>query len=145
VKDHTFFVAEGQWRISGSIVDVAGNANIAIGIVVITRSGDLWIFEEQVNELQNRYTILPLEPGAMVTAFTGVNGVMGELKGSLVFFDDLILMTYTSADGHFHGCEALRLLQDGRYETRAALFRDGGHVSSWSYQLEPVESEQTRT
>jgi hypothetical protein len=136
VRDHTFFVREGQWRISGSVIDVAGNANIAIGIAVITRSGNLFIFEEQVNELQTRYTILPLERGANMTAFNGVNGVMGELKGSLIFFDDLILLTYTSVDGVFHGCEALRLLEEGRYETRGALFRDGGHVSSWSYTLE---------
>ncbi len=136
MKDHTLFVREGRWRISGSVVDVAGNANIAIGLAVVTHSGDLWILEEQVNELQNRHTILPLANGAAATAFSGVNGVMGELKGALAFFEDLILLTYTSTDGHFHCCEALRLMEENRYETRGALFRDGGHVSSWSYVLE---------
>ncbi|MFP5245162.1 MAG: hypothetical protein ACLGH0_00615 [Thermoanaerobaculia bacterium] len=135
---HRFLLQEGRWRISGSTIDVAGNANIAIGIAVLTRSGELWILEEQVNELQNRYTILPLENGASATSFNGVNGILGALKGAYVFFDDLILCTYTSDDGHYHGCEASRALEDDRYETRGALFRDGGHVSSWSYVLEPA-------
>ncbi|HEY0160997.1 MAG TPA: hypothetical protein VGF28_27175 [Thermoanaerobaculia bacterium] len=132
----TFLVREGRWQISGSVVDVAGNPNIAIGLAVVTHSGELWILEEQVNEVQNRYTILPLADGATATSFNGVNGVMGELRGALVFFDDQILLTYTSDDGHFHGCETLRMLDDATYETRGALFRDAGHVSSWSYTLQ---------
>ncbi|HEX8619229.1 MAG TPA: hypothetical protein VF911_16730 [Thermoanaerobaculia bacterium] len=136
MKDHTFLAREGRWQISGSVVDVAGNPNIAIGLAVVTHSGELWILEEQVNELQNRYTILPLAPGATATAFNGVNGVMGELGGSFVFFDDLLILTYTSSDLTFHGCEALRMLDEDRYETRGALFRNGGHVSSWSYVLQ---------
>ncbi len=136
MKDHTFLAHEGRWQIAGSVVDVTGNPNIAIGLAVVTHSGELWILEEQVNELQNRYTILPLAAGATATAFNGVNGVMGELRGSFVFFNDLILLTYTSVDNQFHGCEALRMLDDGRYETRGALFREGGHVSSWSYVLQ---------
>jgi hypothetical protein len=135
VKDHTLFVREGRWQISGSTVDVAGNPNIAIGLAVISRSGELWILEEQLNELQSRYTILPLEQGATATSFNGVSGIMGELSGSLVFFDDLILMTYTSTDGRYHSCEAIRMLDSDRYETRGALFLERGHVSSWSYQL----------
>lgn len=136
MNDQTFLVREGRWQISGSVVDVAGNPNIAIGMAVVTHCGALWILEEQVNEVQNRYTILPLANGATATSFNGGNGVMGELRGSFVFFDDQILLTYTSADGHFHGCESLRMLDEGRYETRGALFRDGGHVSSWSYTLQ---------
>lgn len=136
MNEQTFLIREGRWQISGSIVDVAGNPNIAIGLAVVTHSGDVWILEEQVNELQNRYTILPLANGATATAFTGLNGVMGELKGSFVFFEDVILLTYVSTDGHFQGVEALRRLDEHRYETRGALFRDGGHVSSWSYALQ---------
>ena len=30
------------------------------------------------------------------------------------------------------------MLDDVRYETRGALFLDGGHVSSWSYGLQRV-------
>jgi hypothetical protein len=85
---------------------------------------------------ERAYTILPLANGATATSFNGVNGVMGELRGAFVFFDDQILLTYTSDDGHFHGCESLRMLDEDRYETRGALFRDGGHVSSWSYTLQ---------
>ncbi len=136
MRDHTLFVREGRWQISGSIIDVAGNPNIAVGLAVVTHSGELWILEEQVNELQNRYTILPLANGASATSFNGVNGVMGELRGAFAFFDDVILLTYTSEDGAFHGIESLRMLDAGRYETRGALFRDGGHVSSWSYVLQ---------
>lgn len=135
MKDHTLFVREGRWQLSGSTVDVAGNPNIAIGLAVVTHSGELWILEEQVNELQSRYTILPLANGATATRFNGVSGVMGELEGSMVFFDDLILLTYTSSDGRYHGCEALRMLDGDRYETRGALFLEQGHVSSWSYVL----------
>ncbi|MDQ3282358.1 MAG: hypothetical protein M3Q69_13230 [Acidobacteriota bacterium] len=133
---HTLFVEEGRWQLAGSIVDVAGNPNIAIGLAVVTHSGELWILEEQVNELQNRYTILPLAVGATATSFNGVNGVMGELRGAFIFFEDVILLTYTSDDGVFHGLESLQRRDENRYETRGALFRDAGHVSSWSYALE---------
>jgi hypothetical protein len=129
------YLHEGRWELSGSTVDVAGNPNIAIGFVAVTRSGELWIIDEQVNELQNRYTMLPLADGLTATAFNGVNGVMGELAGSFVFFDDTILCTYASADGHYVGCETSRMIDSSHYETRGALFRDGGHVSSWSYAL----------
>lgn len=133
---HTLFAQEGRWVVSGSTVDVAGNPNIAVGVIVVTRSGELWIADEQVNEVTNRYTILPLADGATATRFNGVNGVMGEVGGALVFFEDLVLMTYSSTDGHYHGCEALRRIGDTRYDTRGALFLDGGHVSSWSYVLQ---------
>jgi hypothetical protein len=136
VRDHTFLVREGRWQLSGSVVDVAGNPNIAVGLAVVTHSGELWILEEQVNELQNRYTILPLANGASATSFNGMNGVMGELRGAFAFFEDVILLTYTSSDGAFAGVESLRMLDADRYETRGALFRDGGHVSSWSYVLQ---------
>ncbi|MEA2463911.1 MAG: hypothetical protein QOJ98_1658 [Acidobacteriota bacterium] len=136
MKEHTFLLREGPWQLAGSVVDVAGNPNIAVGLAVVTHSGDLWILEEQVNELQNRYTILPLASGATATMFNGVNGVMGELRGAFVFFEDIILLTYTSDDGRYHGCESLRMLAEDRYETRGALFLDAGHVSSWSYVLQ---------
>lgn len=135
MKDHTLYVREGRWQISGSTIDVAGNPNIAVGLLVVSRSGDLWIAEEQINELQSRLTILPPENGASTTRFNGVSGVMGEIDGALAFFDDIILMTYGSDDGAFRGVESLRILDEDRYETRGALFRDGGHVSSWSYVL----------
>ena len=55
MNEHTLYLAEGRWQISGSTVDVAGNPNIAIGYAVVSRSGELWVVEEQVNELQNRF------------------------------------------------------------------------------------------
>ncbi len=135
MNPHTLYVAEGRWQISGSTIDVAGNPNIAIGLLVVSRSGALWIAEEQLNELQSRWTILPLENGASTTRFNGVSGVMGELEGALAFFEDIILLTYESIDGDFRGVESMRILDGDRYESRGALFRDGGHVSSWSYVL----------
>jgi hypothetical protein len=136
VNEGLLFVTEGRWVISGSTVDVAGNPNIAVGTLAVVRSGELWIADEQVNEVQNRYTILPLEAGATATRFNGVNGIMGEVEGALVYFEDVILMTYRSSDGHYHGCDAIRPGGDGSYATRGALFLDGGHVSSWSYVLQ---------
>lgn len=136
MKDHTYLLTEGRWQLSGSTVDVAGNPNVAIGMIVVSRSGDLTIVEQQVNELQSRYTVLPLERGAGATSFSGVNGVMGELKGSYAFFEDVILLTYASTDGQYNGCEMLRISGPGTYDVRGALFSDEGHVSSWSYALQ---------
>jgi hypothetical protein len=133
VNEHTLYVAEGRWQISGSTIDVAGNPNIAIGLLVVTRSGELWIAEEQLNEVQSRWTILPLETGASTTRFNGVSGVLGEIDGALAFFEDVILLTYGSTE--FRGVECVRMLDADRYETRGALFRNGGHVSSWSYVM----------
>ena len=136
MTEHTLFLADGRWVISGSTVDVAGNPNIAVGALVVTRSGELFVVDEQLNEVRNQYTVLPLADGATATRFNGVNGVMGEVEGALVFFEDLILMTYASSDGRYHGCEALRRRSAAEYDTRGALFLEGGHVSSWSYVLQ---------
>lgn len=136
MNDHTYLLAEATWKLSGSTIDVASNPNIAIGLVVVSRSGELIIVEQQVNELQSRYTVLPIETGAAATAFSGVNGVMGELKGSYAFFEDVILCTYASADGRFNGVETLLVIGASSYQVRGALFSNDGHVSSWSYALE---------
>jgi hypothetical protein len=137
VNDHTYLCREGRWEIEGSTIDVAGNPNVMIGFVVVTHR-DSWIVEEQLNEVQTRYAVAPLAPGISATCFTGANGMAGEVHGSLAFFDDLILSMYSSDDGHYHACEALRRLGDDRYENRGALFLDGGHVSSWSLTLRRV-------
>ena len=122
--------------VSGSTVDVAGNANIAAGVVVVAHSGALWIAEEQINEVLNRYTILPLEKGLTAARFNGINGIMGDVEGALVFFDDVILMTYGSSDHRYQASEVMRQVGEARYETRGALFLERGHVSSWSYALQ---------
>ncbi len=132
---HTFLAEEGRWQISGSTIDVAGNANIAIGFVEIVRDGDRMRLEEQINELQSRYDITPLAKGAPATTFTGVSGLLGALHGSFVFFEDVILLTYRSDDRRYQGLEALRCIDEDTYQTRGAMFLNDAHVSSWSYVL----------
>lgn len=136
MNDHTLFTQEGRWQIAGSTIDVAGNANIAVGFAVVAHTSTVWLLEEQINELQNRYQIQPLAQGAPATSFSGLNGIVGKLHGCLVFFDDLMLSTYRSEDGLYGGTEALRLVNADRYEVRGALFHKGAHVSSWFYGLQ---------
>ena len=135
MRDHTYLLHEGRWEIEGSTIDVAGNPNIMIGFALVTHD-ESWIFEEELNESQNRYVIAPLTPGIAATCFTGMNGIVGEVHGSFAFFEDLILLMYGSDDGHYQACEALRKMDDDRYDARGALFLDGGHVSSWSLTLQ---------
>jgi hypothetical protein len=136
VKDHTLFVREGRWQISGSTVDVAGNPNIVIGYVVVVHDGRKWIVEEQINESVNRYEAEPLPAGATATRLDGTNGAIGAVTGAYVFFEDVILATYRSTDGHYAGVESMRMIDADRYQTRGALFLDDGHVSSWSLVLQ---------
>jgi hypothetical protein len=137
VRDHTYLLEEGRWEIGGSMIDVVGNATVMTGYAVVTHT-DQWIVEEQINESMNRYAIVPPVEDRAATVFTGANGITGEVNGTLAFFDDLILSTYHSDDGHYSASEAFRRLDDDRYQWRGALFYDGGHVSNWSLEMRRV-------
>ena len=136
MKEHTYLLRPGKWQISGSTIDVAGNANIAIGFAVVTHDGAHWVIEEHINELGTRYDIPTVPAVASAAPFKGSSGIAGSIKGAFAFFDDVILATWHSDDGKYVSVESLRMLSDDRYETRGALFLNGGHVSSWSYALQ---------
>jgi hypothetical protein len=136
VKEHTYVLRPGKWQIAGSTIDVAGNANVAIGFAVVTHEGTLWTIEEHINEVGTRYEIPTVAANAPAAAFKGSSGIAGTIKGDFAFFDDLILATWRSDDGKYVSVESFRMLGDDRYETRGALFLNGGHVSSWSYVLQ---------
>ena len=128
-------LTEARWQLAGSTVDVAGNANIVVGVIAVTHGEATWIVEEQVNELRSRYEVTPLEAGATAAPFTGVSGLFGPMRGSYVFFDDIILLAYRSDDGRYTGLESMRRVAPERYESRGTLLLDGAHVSSWSLTM----------
>lgn len=136
-EHHTYLFREGRWQISGSTIDVAGNPNVMIGYAIVTH-GDAWTVVEQINESANHYTINPPGDDFAATTFTGANGITGEVNGTFAFFEDVILSTYHSDDGHYSASEAFLKVNDDEYEARGALFYDGGHVSSWSLTLQRV-------
>ncbi len=138
MKEHSYILRPGKWQISGSTVDVTGNPNIAVGYAVVTHEGDRWIIEEHINEVGNHYQIptVPAEAGA--AAFKGSSGIAGTFTGDFAFFADVILATWRSDDKNYVSVESFRMLAEDRYETRGALFMNGGHVSSWSYGLQRV-------
>jgi hypothetical protein len=135
VKEHTYLLRPGKWQISGSTIDVAGNANIAIGYAVVTHDGAHWTIEEHINELGTRYDVPTVPSTAAAAPCKGTSGIAGAFEGAFAFFEDVILATWRSHDGKYASIESLRQLADDRYETRGALFLSGGHVSSWSYTL----------
>ena len=137
MNEHTYLLREGRWQISGSTIDVAGNPNVLIGYAIVIH-GKHWTVEEQINESSNHYTIVPPDEDLGATTFTGANGITGEVNGTFAFFEDMILSAYHSDDGHYSASEVFRRLEDDRYEARGALFKDGGHVSSWSLTMERV-------
>lgn len=135
MREHTYVLRPGKWQISGSTVDVAGNANIAIGYAVVTHEGAHWTIEEHINELGTRYDIPTVPAIAPAAPFKGTSGVAGAIKGGFAFFEDVILASWRSDNDKYTSVESFRMLDDDRYETRGALFLNGGHVSSWSYML----------
>lgn len=138
MKEHSYILRPGKWQISGSTVDVAGNPNIAIGYAVVTHEGDRWIIEEHINEVGNHYQIPTVAAEAGAAAFKGSSGIAGTFTGDFAFFADVILATWRSDDKNYVSVESFRMLAEDRYETRGALFMNGGHVSSWSYGLQRV-------
>lgn len=136
MREHTYLLRPGKWQISGSTIDVAGNANIAIGYAVVTHEGAHWTIEEHINELGTRYEIPTVPSTAAAVSCKGSSGVGGAFEGAFAFFEDVILATWRSDDRKYTSVESLRMLDDDRYETRGALFLNGGHVSSWSYVLQ---------
>jgi hypothetical protein len=140
VKEHTLVLRPGKWQVAGSTIDVAGNPNVAVGYIVVTHEGLRWVIEEHINEVGTHYEIPTPAPAAAAAAFKGSSGIAGGLKGGFAFFDDVILATWRGDDGKYASVESMRMLSDDRYETRGALFLNGGHVSSWSYVLERAQS-----
>jgi hypothetical protein len=135
VKEHTYVLRPGKWQIAGSTIDVAGNANVAIGYAIVTHEGAVWTIEEHINEVGTRYDIPTVDASAAAAALKGSSGIAGTIKGDFAFFDDVILATWRSDDGRYVSIESFRMLAEDRYDTRGALFLNGGHVSSWSYTL----------
>lgn len=136
MNEHTFILRPGKWQIAGSTIDVAGNANIAIGYAVVTHEGAHWVIEEHINEVGTRYDIPTVDSSAPAAPFKGTSGVAGAFTGAFAFFEDVILATWRSDDGTYFSAGSYRVLAEDLYETRGALFLNGGHVSSWSYVLQ---------
>lgn len=134
MTEHSYLLREGRWEISGSTIDVAGNPNVMIGYAIVTH-GDQWIVDEELNENTSRFAVVPPGEDRNATTFTGRDGISGEVQGTFAFFDDVILSTYSSGDGHYAACEVFLRRDEAHYEVRGALFLDGGHVSSWSLTL----------
>ena len=138
MKEHSYILRPGKWQLAGSTVDVTGNPNVAVGYVVVTHEGDRWIIEEHINEVGNQYQIPTVGSEAGAAPFKGSSGIAGGFTGDFAFFDDVILATWRSDDGKYVSVESFRMLAEDRYDTRGALFLNGGHVSSWSYALQRV-------
>ena len=138
MNEHSYLLREGRWQISGSTVDVAGNPNVMIGYAIVTRDGDAWTIDEELNENTSRFTIAPLTGDRNATTFTGRDGISGEVRGTFAFFEDMILCAYRSDDGRYSASEVFLRKAEDCYEARGALFLNGGHVSSWSLTLTPV-------
>ena len=80
MREHTYLLRPGKWQISGSTIDVAGNANIAIGYAVVTHDGAHWTVEEHINELGTHYDV-PTDPSTAAAApFKGSGGVAGAAR-----------------------------------------------------------------
>lgn len=136
MNEHSFITRPGNWQIAGSTVDVAGNANVAVGYAVVTHEGDRWIVEQHINEVGTRYEIPTVRAEAAAAPFKGTSGIAASFTGDFAFFADVILATWRSDDGDYVSVESFRALAEDRYETRGALFMKGRHVSSWSYALQ---------
>lgn len=135
MNEHTFLLREGRWQISGSTIDVAGNPNVMIGYAIVSRNGDQWVVDEELNENTSRFALAPIGEDRNATSFTGMDGITGGVSGTFAFFEDMILSTYRSDDGQYHASEVFLRRAEDQYEVRGALFLHGGHVSSWSLTL----------
>ena len=136
MNEHSYILRPGSWQIAGSTIDVAGNANVAVGYALVTHEGARWIIEEHLNEVGTRYEIPAVREESGAAPFKGTSGIAGSFTGDFAFFADVILATWRSDDGKYVSVESFRLLAEDRYESRGALFMNGGHVSSWSYALQ---------
>jgi hypothetical protein len=135
VRDHTYLLREGRWEALGTLIDTAGNANVAVGWFVVMHQSDKWTIEAQMNEFHNTYEVIPRKADAAAIPWTSVNPPIGNLKGWFALFEDTILSSFLSDDGRYSGSEAMRMVDADTYDVRGALYLDNGHVSSWSTVL----------
>lgn len=139
---HTFF-NEGKWLARGFFFDEQMNAFAASGDTIVKHEKDLWVNIGHMHiEMptpviyEAKYEIVPFKQGQLSTTWAAANVDVGKLVGTFVVVGDTILSIYkTEGSGPFSGAEILKQSEDGEYEARGALLRDGVRISSWTFKL----------
>lgn len=80
------------------------------------------------------YELTPTED-ELVMDFFQENGEVGDLHGKVVFFDDRLVSSYTSGDGHLQGSEVFARMGENRYTVTGCLTHDGQLLNLWKLDL----------
>ena len=143
---HTYLFQEGLWVAKGVYIDERGNDSSVEGEARISHVDDMWVNEAWMKMLghdplvfQNRYEIIPFDPGRDFTSWASSSPTLGTFLGMFIVVEDSILSTYRSKDRKYSGTEYLRKIDDVLYWNRGALMDSDKKLSSWVIELRKVE------
>jgi hypothetical protein len=142
---NNFLSVPGRWLATGICWDGQGREHPTTGENTVSHESGVWIssgimrvHSEPPIEFENRYEIQPLRSGELSTTWTSENPVLGMLKGTFTFLENVLLSVYYAADRSFHGSECLELLDDNTCNVTGVFLHGSRRLSSWRIQLNRV-------
>ncbi len=140
---HTYLLAPGTWKATGTFTDSSGITHPVSGTSVITHDRGIWynrtamiIHTQPPSDVECVYEIIPLAPGQTTTTWTAETLPLGRMHGHFAIVDNTILSSAPAGEGI--NMETLRYMDDNTYENRGALLMDGTMLSSWKAVLTRV-------
>jgi hypothetical protein len=142
---HRYLLDERDWTTEGTVTDADGLTMQATGRAAMRHTPEVWTLESTLTltgvnsqTVQQRTSILPMDPRALQTTWRSKQAQLGMLEGRYTLVNDTILSTYATIDQRFHGVEAMVLMSDDRYVQRGALYQGSQLISTWAVLLTPV-------
>lgn len=142
---HRYLLDERDWTAEGIYTDADGMTVQATGRAAMRHTPEVWTLESALTltgvnsqTLQQRYSILPMDPKANQTTWRSKSPNYGMLEGRFTLVNDTILSTTSSIDKKYHGVEAFVLMSDDRYVSRGAMYQGTQLIGTWAVLLTPV-------
>ncbi len=147
--DHPYFRHDGGWHAQGWYIEEQGALLTAGGDVRLHRRDDDWMVVSDLRialigqpdmVFHNAYSFEPPDEDSREVFWTNASPFAGEMAGRFTVIADAVLSLGFSEDGRHTLSETLMLTDDGTYEARGTLSREGETVGAWALTLEPMEA-----
>lgn len=137
---HTYLLQPGEWIVEGFFVDAEGGKRSAKGTSLTEHGPDLWTSDGRIaigddEPIATRYELLPLAEGEESTSWSSYDPVEGVVRGTIAVVEELLISSFVSESGGYHGVDVLRKSKNDRYLSRGFAMRNGKRLSSWALAL----------
>ena len=139
---HTFLLAEGYWKASGTFRDESNNEYPVNGETIIKHLDNRWVNQgvmrvvaDRPVNFHNEYEIEPLQMDALQTRWISHNPGLGQLYGTFKIDGKELISQYQSAQNNYRGDERFAYQNDDEYKVEGVLYKGKKKISSWSVVL----------